>query len=255
MNIFQLDWVLIDSIIIILLVFLLVSVRLYKEKSRWRKKISNISLETHHLPLNSLNIQGNNINIKRMTLFRNSDPSRKAQQPLLIINEIYIKKELRKILIQGLASYGFTILTINNKAKFYRDLSWLLEYINHHYPENYSSYMIIGFKSSKFSYEDLLGVSKCHGIILINPAPGKALLNVMRKGTTISNNLCFIYSFYSHLLVQNQNLRKIRKMLSEKLLTEIKFIIIEKARQCFKHYETILLTYIIRYIEERNTHS
>ncbi len=47
-DIYQIDWIFVDTIIIILLILLLVSVKIFKSTHRWRSSFSNAFLDRFH---------------------------------------------------------------------------------------------------------------------------------------------------------------------------------------------------------------
>jgi hypothetical protein len=254
MNIFHLNWVLIDTIIIFLLIFLLVSVKLYKENARWRNNISNLSLEVKNFPLehNGMIIQEKHL--KNMRIVRNLDSIMENKKPPIIFNKNKSNEELTGILIQGLASYGFTIVSLKFKTKDSFSLSKLLDIINQKILIQHSKYIFIGFDFSHPSYQSILNDSKNSGMILINPIYNKTALSNFKKvisSANLKDKLCVIHNYYSFFLFKNRNLKKILNLLSDGMYRQFKLITIQNARVLFKNYETVLLGFIIRYIEDR----
>ena len=60
-NLFQFDWIIIDTVVIILLIVFLVSVKIFKERFRWRSTLSNIALEQFIFDKQSLELTNQNI--------------------------------------------------------------------------------------------------------------------------------------------------------------------------------------------------
>ncbi len=254
MNIFRLNWVLIDIIIIFLLIFLLVSVKLYKENARWRNNISNLSLEAISLPLNQNITTIQEKNVKDLRLVRNIQSKAGDNKPLIIFSKNKAYEDLIEILTYGLASYGFSIISLKFKTKTSFSLSILSEIINQKISKQYLKYILISFEFSKPLYNSVLNDSKNRGMILINPTYNKTILNTFKKvlsSDNMKNKLCLIYNYYSFFIFKNRNLKKILNSLSDEESRQIKLNIIQNARVLFKNYETILLGFIIQYIEER----
>jgi len=117
-DIFQLNWILIDCIIIILLIFLLVSVKIFKKTHRWRLSLSNNSLERIHC--NELNIKFKNLNIKvkdwSLTL-NTAFKDKPLSKPIIVLFRTNKKKELLNILTEGLASYGLDVISLRVQFK------------------------------------------------------------------------------------------------------------------------------------------
>ena len=70
-DIFQLDWIFIDTIIIILLILLLLGVKVYKLTHRWRFSFSNEALEYTIYRKPPLKINDQSISSSNWTLTRN----------------------------------------------------------------------------------------------------------------------------------------------------------------------------------------
>ena len=57
-NIYQIDWVLVDTTIIVLLFLLLLGVKIFKSTHRWRSNFSNEALEYYSFNNANLNLKG-----------------------------------------------------------------------------------------------------------------------------------------------------------------------------------------------------
>jgi len=219
---------------------------------RWRSNISNLSLEIKRFPLKNRKIIQES-NLKDIRVIRNVDSITGDKKPLVILIKNKSNKELTGILIQGLASYGFTIVSLKFKTKAPFSLLRLFNIINQKTINQHSKYILIGFDFSNLSYKSILNDSKNFGMILINPAYNKQTLHIFKKrlsSVNIKNKLCLIYSYYSFLIFKNRDLKKMLNLLSDKVSKQIKLINIQNARVLFKNYETVLLSFIIRYIED-----
>ena len=121
-DIFQIDWIFVDTIIIILLFLLLIGVRIFKSTHRWRSTFSNEALEYYNFP-DADKIVGNQfLHANKWSLVRDSSLKEKYSKNLLIlVLRTNYKRRLLRILTEGLASNGFNIITAKIKIKHYPD--------------------------------------------------------------------------------------------------------------------------------------
>ncbi|GAG77536.1 unnamed protein product [marine sediment metagenome] len=70
-DIFRLDWLFIDSVIIILLIIVLIAVKLFKERSRWRSAITNESLEIFQFNKSDIKVKNKNTIINDISIVSN----------------------------------------------------------------------------------------------------------------------------------------------------------------------------------------
>ena len=70
-GIFHLDWITIDTVIIILLVILLILVKIYKTGARWRTPFSNEALEEIRYEPSAVFLEDQSSIIKDVRLVRN----------------------------------------------------------------------------------------------------------------------------------------------------------------------------------------
>ncbi|TXT66148.1 MAG: hypothetical protein BAJALOKI1v1_330007 [Promethearchaeota archaeon] len=257
MNLFKLPWILIDFIIIFMLFIVLISIKLYKENTRWRRSISNSYLEVIEIPSRDLNTPLNQFSIEHMKLIKNCNSVLSDEKPLLIIPINRIYAELIGIITEGLASYGYEVLTVKKKGTNSLSLSQLINDINNILKTTYSCYITISFEyfPLSFPYTSLFNDEHNKGMILINPQPKKIdfasfMTNVPPQ--TIQKKLGVIYNKYYFYLIRNQRLLKFRKKILHIDYLQHSVIILEKARCEFKNYETLLLGVIINFIEERH---
>ena len=115
-NTFRIDWVFIDSVIIILLFILLFTVRIFKSTHRWRSSFSNEALE-YYLSTPMFESVKKQFNfVKKLSLTRYSSLKGKINdKPLIIIFRTNYKRKLLRILTEGLSSYGFNIISVRIK--------------------------------------------------------------------------------------------------------------------------------------------
>ena len=85
-NVFQVDWVFVDTVIIILLFLLLLSVKIFKSTHRWRLSLSNNALEYHFFPKANENEKNKFIRVKYSCLIKNCSTNKEANNlPFILI--------------------------------------------------------------------------------------------------------------------------------------------------------------------------
>ena len=134
-NIFRVDWILVDTIIIILLVLLLISVKIFKEAYRWRFSLSNEFLTRTTAKSLSFNLDRPSIYIKKWNLTKSKVIQEEiSSKPSIFIIRTNRKQMLLKILTEGLSTYGFNVVNIwlkikadKGKSKTIRDIERKIE--------------------------------------------------------------------------------------------------------------------------------
>ena len=117
-DIFRVDWILIDTIIIFLLVLLLISVKIFKEAYRWRFSLSNEFLTRTTVKALSFNLNRPSIYIKKWNLTKSKVIQEEiSSKPTIFIIRTHRKQMLLKILTEGLSTYGFNVVNIWLKIK------------------------------------------------------------------------------------------------------------------------------------------
>ena len=264
-DIFQLDWIFIDTIIILLLILLLLAVKIYKKTHRWRSNFSNENLEIFSYS----NERNNNlIKIKNCKLIKNDILKEKQKYlPIIVILNKTCKKRLTEILIEGLGSYGFNIIntrvklrkkSLSNQEK--RELySLILNRLSFFKEKNLlesRNYVLLDYINPYLPFDHIFSDKNNDGIILINPKLNK--LNPRDYKDLIfyfdsDNRLFTIFSKHSIFLLRNKNLQDFLEKTNLHNKKQLKkLLIIENARKTFRFYETILLGIIIDIIEKNN---
>lgn len=270
LNIFHVDWIFWDTIIIIFLILLLIGVKIYKNSHRWRLSFSNEAINKHvykNLEAEDLNI---NKSIKNWSLTENLNfKDEKLIKPTIILIRTNRKRRLLNILTEGLCSYGYNIITIrltfpmrkidnlSNKMileDIRKIISLTIKYINQKVRYVNSKYIILNYSDPILLYISLLDDENNLGIIMVNPKINKTnlelYLNAQKKGNT-KNQLHFVFSTKSNIAMKNLNQKRFLKKVLPKNEDNINYLTIEKARRSFKYYETILLSMIIDLIENK----
>jgi hypothetical protein len=270
-DIFQVDWILVDTIIIILLVFLLICVKIFKEAYRWRFSLSNEFLTRTPAKALSFNLDRTSIYIKKWNLTKSKIIQEEiSTKPSIFIIRTHRKQMLLKILTEGLSTYGFNVVNIwlnikadKGKSKRIRDTEREIQQIlpsfltidNQNIRLLSQRYVIVNFDKRIIPNNIITKDSNSAKLISINPRLNLANLKIMQTLETVSNpqfQLFIIFSERLNPFLKNRNSNKM--ILSEKTLknsNKFKYHTIQKAKSTFKYYETVLLGIIIKNIDNK----
>jgi len=268
-DIFRVDWILVDTIIIFLLVLLLISVKIFKEAYRWRFSLSNEFLTRTTVKALSFNLNRPSIYIKKWNLTKSKVIQEEiSSKPTIFIIRTHRKQMLLKILTEGLSTYGFNVVNIwlkikadKGKNKAIRDIKRESQQIipsffsiyNQDFQLLSQKYVVVNFDKKSFPYNFITKDSNNIKLILINPRLNLANHIIMQTLETVSNpqfQLFIIFSERLNPFLKNRNSNK--KILSDKTLknsNKFKYRTIQKAKSTFKYYETVLLSILIKNID------
>jgi len=270
-DIFHVDWIFWDTIIIILLLLLLIGVKIYKNSHRWRLSFSNEALQKHFY--NNL-AGGENLNINKMienwSLIENINfKDEKLIKPTIILIRTNRKRRFFSILTEGLCSYGYNIINIRlnlpirkkdnilNKTiqeNLRKIICLIIKYINQKVRNIDSKYIVINYSDPELFYISLLDDENNLGIIMVNPKVNNTNLESYlpaQKKENIKHHLFFVFSRKSNFAMNNLNQKRFLKKVLPKNEEYFNYLLIKKARRSFKYYETILLSVIIDLIENK----
>jgi len=269
-NIFRVDWILVDTIIIILLILLLISVKIFKEAYRWRFSLSNEFLTRTTVKSLNFNLDRPSIYIKKWNLTKSKVIQEEiSSKPSIFIIRTHRKQKLLKILTEGLSTYGFNVFNIwlkikadKGKSKTIRDIERKIQQIIPSFLTIYNQdlhllsqrYVVVNFDKKIIPYNSITKDSNSVKLILINPRLNLGNLKIMQTLETVSNpqfQLFIIFSERLNPFFKNRNSNK--KILSDKTLknsNKFKYHTIQKAKSTFKYYETVLLSIIIKNIDK-----
>ncbi len=259
--IFRLDWVYIDSIIIILLIVLLIGVKIFKLGFRWRSSFSNEGIIQLNFKISDNILKGTKIKVKKWNLVKKTNLLEKSQSiPLIVIIRTNYKKRLVHILTEGIVSNGFNVLNLKLKISLCSSCGLLdalkpeekkkiINSIQNFLKEQgmflNSTYYIINCSKSFLSLNPLISDSNNKGMILINPhinfVNQKKILEIL-KLRDLTPTLHFIFSKKSNIVKSNKNLKRFKAKFS-KFSPDL--LVIERSTRSFKYYETILLGVLI----------
>ncbi len=269
-DIFQLDWIFIDTIIIVLLILLLLGVKLYKLTHRWRFSFSNEALEFISYRKPPLEINNQSISTSKWTLTRNISLREEInKKPLIIILRTNYKKRILYILTEGLSSYGFNVINLRLKIRLDKNnnlfdkalldnirhlISTVIDFFKEIDSEFNLNYLLLNYSKSSLSYTSILTDPKNCGMILINPKLNNKNIknyNDIFKSSPLNSQLYTIFSKRSIFILNNKNLKRLLSLYNHQKEKKLNIITIKKAKYSFNYYETILLGMIISLIENK----
>jgi len=269
-SVFSIDWVFIDTIIIVLLILLLIGVKFFKSTHRWRLRFSNTALEYYFFHKTQEQVSGNGLSTKHWDLTKNTALQDKdTDDKVIIILRPIFKKKLVRILTEGLSSYGFNVISIRIKSKHDLDSKISNETINDEFQPLISSiinkseqkglvtspnYILLNFSDSLFLNTTIFSDSKNMGLILLNPKMSKSNVGIHQEicnSQQQNPQLFYIFSKRSFFIFKNKKLKQYKRYFEEKSVKKVELIILEKSNSNFKYYETILLGILIDIIESR----
>jgi hypothetical protein len=269
-SIFQIDWITVDTIIIVLLLLLLFSVKLFKTTYRWRYSFSNQALE--YISLSHTPSKGKNqiISLKNLSLTRNIILKKnESHTPLIIILRKNRKRKLLRVFTEGLSSYGFNVINMKVKIKHITDTKTLKKAFIDEWKSLISNimdnfkmtevmrkpkYILITHSKFIISYKQILSDSNIKGVILINPTLKRkraSEYNFLFKNNSINAQIYMIFSGKSIMFFRNKHLENFLEERGHRKNNTLKHSTIKKATYSFKFYETIILSMLIDIIENK----
>lgn len=270
-DIFQLDWIYIDTIIIILLLLLLLGVKLYKLTHRWRFTFSNEALEHTYYQKAPLKINNQTLCSTKWSLTRNSFLREESnERPTIVILRTNYKKRLLFILTEGLSSYGFNVINLRikhrldkNIKKFFdknlvTNIGHLVSKVINFFKEKESeinfNFILLNYSKSTLSYKSILTDPKNYGMIVINPKLNNQNIknyNDIFDSSSLNSQLFTIFSKRSIFIFKNKNLKQFLNQYNHQKEKQLNLLTIKKANYKFNYYETILLGMVINIIDNK----
>jgi len=269
-NIFQIDWISVDIIIIILLFILLLGVRLFKTIHRWRYSLSNQALEHICFSQSRKNKKNKIILTKKWCLTQNLSLKKNFNNPpLILMLRKNFKTKLLRTLTEGLSTYGFKVISIKTKIKHTPNSKILEKTVIEEWKSLISNvlddfeiretaknpkYVLIIHSESIIAYRQILSDSDIKGVILINPKLNKKISSdhkYILNPCSTNAQLVLVFSRKSILVFKNKHLKSFLKDVALQKKNNFNYITIEKSTNSFKYYETIILGMIIDIIENK----
>jgi hypothetical protein len=110
-DIFRVDWVTVDTIIIISLILILIAVKVIKQLTRWRHSFVNEKIHQSRVNGNLLIFNSQIVKVNYWSFIKN-DEVINSQLPYLLILRTRRKSRLLHALIEGIASYGMNVIDV-----------------------------------------------------------------------------------------------------------------------------------------------
>jgi len=262
-DIFRVDWILVSSIIIILLIIFLIWVKIYKILTRWRYNFANEdiylssynSIEREHESIIKVCRWNYAINNKLMS----------KSDPIVIILRTKRRISLLRVITEGLSSYGLRVinilLSISKKSSLNSskiDINDEMKNIINSIMEitsgssNNDKYILISFNDKKINPVYIINEKYFQGHIIINSklnneAKKENLIREIRINS--SKDIYLIFSEYSIIKFKNKTVKK-----CDGTQYSNNSIIISNATRNFKYFETILFGTILNLINKIKTH-
>ncbi|MHA2268541.1 MAG: hypothetical protein ACXAB8_12150 [Promethearchaeota archaeon] len=262
-NLFQVDWIFVDTIIIVLLVMLLIGVRIFKSIYRWRFSFSNIDLDHYSFHQTHEQPNSQSLNTKYWELTKNTTlTNAKTSNKVIIIVRTTYKKKLLRVLTEGLCSYGFIIISLKIKKKgsenindeLHTLISSIIEKSEQKNLIKSSYYVLLEYTHSWFPSNVVLSDPNNTGLILLNPKMTKNHLGTLQEiinSQQQHSQLFYIFNKKSFYFLKNKNVKRYKTYFGDKSENKIELITLEKSNSNFKYYETILLGILIDIIENK----
>ncbi|MBD3253985.1 MAG: hypothetical protein GF383_02780 [Candidatus Lokiarchaeota archaeon] len=256
-DIFRLDWILIDTIIILLLLVFFVVVKLFKWKNRWRNELSNISLKKQALPTNNIIADTSNPSINGFNLVYSKVDSGEKSNLIFIRDK---SDKLTQILLEGIATYGNKVLEIIVDSKrIYEDIQDLYPRIRSFIESNKENFSLGSETYILLNQVPLTPTFDLHffkpiseKIILINPEITGIFLRTLQSRDLIMTLL------ETSILVFNK--KKFNKFKTKLKKVDIAYqvssentniLVINNCNKQFKYRETVLLSGILKIINSK----
>lgn len=267
MELFYLNWILIDTIIIILLLIFLISVRIFKSSQRWRSSFSNTDLEEYKLDLSSISYKLVNIEINKCIFIQNHALKEiSLDNPTIIFLKTGRKRKLIHILAESLATYGLNVMIIDccispcDECSILEDevkkevrymVSLMINSLLEKGHNLSKTHIAINYSNANFPFEPFISNDQSEFLILINPSLSDGTIENFQDAAIPSKQdlkLFTIFSANARLFMKNSDIQMFQKHIESKF-KGFSYRIIDKAPKSFKYYETLLLGTIFELIQ------
>jgi len=269
-DIFRVDWILVDSIIIILLILLLIGVRIFKRVNRWRFSLSNERLSRIIFKGSAIKAENKNILIKKFELTKYLNENKSANlKPTIIIFKSRNRGKLSSALAEGISSYGMDVINLsckilkkpindNSRVEIQKDIMKLInslyEFFNQNRINISTKYYIVNFIQANLIYNPFINDINNNKLILINPKLNRfnktQILEILNSNN-LRSRLSLVYSGKINRFLRKHLLKKFIEKITSNKTSDWGLFIFKKASNSFKYYETILLGTIINIVEKK----
>jgi len=262
-DIFRVDWILVSSVIIILLIIFLIWVKIYKILTRWRHSFANEDISFSSFNSVERDYESN-IKVCQWNHVINNKLMSKSD-PTVIILRTKRRISLLRVITEGLSSYGLRVinilLSISKKSSLdssKNDINDEMKYIINSIMEiisgsaNNDKYILISYNDKIINPIYISNEKNYHGHIIINSKLNNKAKkeNLIREvGINSSKDIYLIFSEYNIIKFKNKTVEKCGGTQYSN-----NSIIISNATRNFKYFETILFGIILNLINKIKTH-
>jgi hypothetical protein len=252
-GIFQVDWITVDTIIIITLILTLITVKIIKHFTRWRPSLVNEKLIQSKFYGNLLMLNSQKIKLDYWNFIKSEEDN--INQPLLFILRTRRKIRFLQALIEGIASLGFSVIDIKfdilikerTQYDLLEDLKEIIHSIlNYMDQENQENYIIIALREKPIN--TIVKGERCKLQILINPKFSQMDYNILNINLRSDSVQKLVISEYSHKFIKNH---WIKYFFKEDQEASSNLILIKNANHNFKYYETLLFGTFMELITQK----
>lgn len=265
-DIFRLNWIAIDTIIIIILIIILILVRLARIIFRWRISVSNTQIKTINFDKKQLNVNVSNIKVKHVKVLLNEGNIIRKEdinQAILMLRNRKSRR-LVNVLGQGLANRGYLIFLIHYKSLKSKeeklsgnndamDLGVLIESLKSRNlgsssANKINTWDVIDFNGTQKGQIESLINEHSEKIILVNPRIKLTKImddKVMSTQEDLFQKCFVIFSEKRNKYIKNNAATQLG------ISNHIPFKIMKGTTFSFKYHETLLLGYILTALEKK----
>lgn len=241
-DIFRVDWITVDSIIIIALILTLIAIKIIKQLTRWRNSLVNEKLEQSMFYGNLLMLNSVKIKVNYWNFIKNSEDY--TNQIILFVLRTRKNNRLLHALMEGVASLGLNIIDVKFeiliKERTQNDLledlgemiHSILKYMDQ---ENDMSYIIVSLREKPIN--TIIEEESCKLQIAINPKFSQINYDVLTANLRSNSIYNLVVSEYSLKFIRNHWNKNIFKTNQE---APSNLTLIKNATRKFKYYETLL---------------
>lgn len=262
-DIFRVDWILVSSVVIILLIIFLIWVKIYKMLTRWRYTFANEDI--YLSSFNSIEKEHNsNIIVSQWNYAINNKLMNKSD-PTIIILRTKRRISLLRVITEGLSSYGLRVINIrlsfskkSSPESSKNNINDEMKYIINSIMEiisgsaNNKKYMLVSYHDKNINSICITSEKNYQGHIIINSKLNfeENKENLIREvGINSVKDIYLIFSEYNIIKFKNKTVEKCCRTQYSNNST-----IVSNATRNFKYFETILFGIILNLINKIKTH-
>ena len=251
-DIFRVDWITVDSIIIIALILILITIKSFKQLIRWRYSIANENLNHTKFNGNLLSFKSQKIKVNYWNYIKNVTHSN--NQTLIFIIRTKRKKRALQALIEGIASFGLSVIDLKfdilikerTKNDLVEDLRRVINSIFDYIDlKNHKNYINITFREK--SINTVLNDKNCQFQVFINPKNSQMGYDILITQLKSNDNYHLVLSEYLLKFIKN---RWIQYHLRENKIPDSNLSLIKNSTRNFKYNETVLFGVLIDIITQ-----